>query len=186
MKELGGGTVFFASFRGGGGADYAGIAAALAKAEPDGILLMAPSRDAALFMQQFYKMKLMLPTFSSAWPMTSDLLSHGGPAVEGFYTLGFFDPQSQNETSRQFVKRYKEQFKAEPSFSSVFAYDSVKILLAAAEKAPEIKPESIKQTLLTSSSWAGLQVPIKINQYGDADRPWVLYTVKKGEFVKVQ
>ena len=68
-------------------------------------------------------------------PATSQLISLGGTATEGFAAVSLFNPARTDPEFRQFQRRYRYQFDESPDEYAAYAYDGINLLIAAIEKA---------------------------------------------------
>jgi branched-chain amino acid transport system substrate-binding protein len=105
----------------------------------------------------------------------------GGAAVEGAIVSQFFDRNSTDPVYMKFRQEYKKRFGNEPGFASVNSYDAVNVVLEAIkkQKAGKLLKTSIQQI----SEYNGVQGPVRIDRYGDADRKTFLTVVRNGAFI---
>ena len=164
--------------------DYAAIIDRLRENNIDSILLIAASVDAGAFGQQLLKKQVKLPVFMSMWAMTNDLIKQGGPGVENSYLLSLEDLSSTAERYIRFRQNYTERYGAQPTFSALLGYEAAQILFSALSQAPDTTTASLKQALLQQGRFTGLQGDFTVDQYGDTVRPYYLYTIHNGAFVK--
>ncbi|OHD82790.1 MAG: hypothetical protein A3J97_06990 [Spirochaetes bacterium RIFOXYC1_FULL_54_7] len=80
---------------------------------------------------------------------------------------------------------YTTRYGEEPEFGALYGYEAMSILAAAIRKARKTDGPAIKKALLSTRSYHGLHNEIVINKYGDTDRPYYLYEVRNGVFVRL-
>jgi branched-chain amino acid transport system substrate-binding protein len=151
-----------------------------AAAGVDGVVLIANSMDAAMLCQQVQKTGAAVAVAGAEWASTEQLLELGGSAVEGMVVSQFFDRASTAPRYREFKAAYRARFGAEPGFAAVNAYDAVAVVIKALERRG--REESLKDAMLRVSAFDCLQGPLKIDRFGDADRPSRLAIVERGAF----
>ena len=143
--------------------------------KPDAVMFVANAVSVARMAQQVRKSDKTTPIFASEWAGTQQVIELGGKAVNGLVVIHIFNKYGKEEPFLRFVKEYQTQFKSDPSFSSVIAYEVVKILAKALEK--QTPEESLKQAILKNGPYQGLQQSFAIDAYGD--------TVRQAHFVVV-
>ncbi|MFW5489158.1 MAG: ABC transporter substrate-binding protein [Desulfovibrio sp.] len=143
--------------------------------KPDAVMFVANAVSVARMAQQVRKSDKTTPIFASEWAGTQQIIELGGKAVNGLVVIHIFNKYGKEKPFLRFVKEYQSQFKSDPSFSSVIAYEVVKILASALEK--KTPKESLKQAILKNGPYQGLQQSFAIDAYGD--------TVRQAHFVVV-
>jgi branched-chain amino acid transport system substrate-binding protein len=75
----------------------------------------------------------------------------GGPAMNGFYTMGTMNypyPDDPSANVRKWYQQYKEKFKEDPNLSAVYGYQFITLFQLAAEKAgPNLTVDSLVKSL---------------------------------------
>ena len=152
--------------------------------EIDAMVISASALDTAMLCQQVRKMGKDIIITAAEWAATEKLLELGGAAVEGVIVSQFFDRNSSDPEYLKFRQKYKKRFGNEPGFASVNSYDAVNAVLAAMKKQPAGR--LLKKSIQQSSEYKGVQGPVRIDQFGDADRKAFLTVVSNGEFVVIE
>lgn len=186
IVPLGGQIIYEEAFLSGSNPNYLDITQRVSNTNPDSIVILASSFDAAMFCQQFYKLKNQTPVYLAAWSMNNDLLLQGGGAVEGVTITSLIDLDSRIPTYTAFREKYLSKYGAEPTFAAVYTYEAAMILFDAMAEANSNDPETIKNTIIKKSTYQGLQSDIIIDGYGDASRTIYEYVVKDGQFKKAE
>lgn len=146
----------------------------------DGLVIIAGAMDTAMLCQQVRKLNREIPMAAAEWASTEKLIDLGGAAVEGLVISQYFDRFSTDPAYLAFHAAYVERFGEEPGFASVSAYDAVNVVLDALEK--QTRGQTLKEAILTISSFQGAQGKVMIDRYGDAVRDTFLTIVRNGEF----
>lgn len=168
----------------GGKADFSRMAGQIKAGGAQGIFIIAGAMDTAMICQHLRRSGSGVPVIVSEWSTTDDLLRQGGAAVEGVTFFQTFDRNSDRPAYAAYRKSYRERFRRDPTFASVHAYDSAKLIFAALAR--DSNPKKLKQTILSMGNFNGLQDQIMIDKYGDPKRKPFLMVVKNGSFQKVK
>lgn len=146
----------------------------------EGLVLIAGAMDTAMFSQQVRKTGREIPIAAAEWAATEQLVDLGGAAVEGIIVSQFFDRESTAPDYNAFRWMYLEHFGEHPGFASVNAYDATMVVLEALENRRQ--GETLKEAILRISTFPGVQGPVKIDPFGDAERETFITTIKNGRF----
>jgi len=115
LAKDGGEIVYEEAFQSGDNPAYLEISQRVLSANPNRIVILAASFDAAMFCQQFHKLGNQTPVYLSAWPMSNDLILQGGDSVEGVHIVSLIDLNSQQPDYLAFKKTYFSKYGVEPS-----------------------------------------------------------------------
>ncbi|QDF29727.1 ABC transporter substrate-binding protein [Halarcobacter anaerophilus] len=153
------------------------------KKDLDGVFIVANSVDSSRLIQ-FLKLNNINKKFcASGWAKNHEFLEDGGKAVNGTLFLSSYNENSVNKKYLDFIKRYKEKFKIEPTIFSAQAYETGKVILKILEKDSDLK--NFKTNLLSIKKFEGLQGFLLFDKYGDIQREQYLTVVKDNEFKKI-
>jgi len=161
---------------------YGQMTASLLASKPDTLLFIANSVDVARISQQIRKQDSEIPIMAVEWAGTQQLVELGGKAVDGVEVLQIYDRFNLQEGFLQFADLYRQRFGSEPSFSSILAYDAVRIVLEAWTRRE--KGESMKEAILRNSPYQGLQQEIRLDANGDSRRITTFVRISGQEFIK--
>jgi branched-chain amino acid transport system substrate-binding protein len=182
----GGGQVLVTiGFETGADRTFLEIARELLEAEPDGILIIANSVDAALLCQQIRKLDAGIAITLADWGATERLLELGGKAVEGVTVVQTFDRDSQAPRYQAFRKAFMERYHREPGFPGVYTHDAVQVILTALRL--QKKGQTLKETILANRQFEGLQGEFSFDDFGDVKRPHAsISIIRNRQFVVVE
>jgi branched-chain amino acid transport system substrate-binding protein len=164
------------------GFDYASLRDGLLSSDPELVLCIGSSFDVASLRQAMAKAGKVIPTYASMWARTPDLFQFGGRTVEGVLLAEGAVLKSANSAEDEFLAEYKRRYGEEPTFASLYAYESIKILAAALKKSKKYDGPHIKEALESLGPFIGLVDSIELDRYGDTARPYSLTEAKDGEF----
>jgi branched-chain amino acid transport system substrate-binding protein len=109
------------------------------------------------------------------------LIKLGGDAVEGVMLPGFFNPNSQNEKTKEFVEAYKKVYNEEPGTYAAYTFDATSIVLEAI-KQKGANREAIKEYLTTLKGYKGATGVHDFDPNGDVLKEPERLVVKDGKF----
>ncbi len=164
------------------GFDYDELLKGILTTKPDLLLCAGSSFDVASLRQAMFKQENPLPTFGSMWARTPDLMVFGGRAVEGVILAEGATLSSENPAEMEFRTEYKRRFGEEPTFASLYSYESIRMLALALEAAKKLDGPGIKAAIETLGPFRGLVDLIELDRFGDTARPYGLTQVTGGEF----
>lgn len=184
FEGLGGRTISAISFNSNEETSFTKIARKLTTSNPDGILIIANAFDTAVICQQIRKINTNTSVLSSAWGMTTDILRHGGIAVENVVFSHIYNPADNSPDHLTFKEIYIERFGREPDFAAVKSYDAVNVILSAIHDSKDMA--DIKTAILKKLAFKGLQGDFEIDGYGDVKQKRFLVTIQKNKFVAIK
>lgn len=145
----------------------------------EGVLIVANALDSATLAQQVRKRSADLPIFGTDWGFTHDVMVHGGSAVEGAVFTQKINVDDRSPRYLRFREAYELRFNRPPDFAAISSYEAV--LLVAEGLRDEPTREGVRRSILRRGGFAGLQADVRIDRFGDADRPHLLMAVKDGK-----
>jgi branched-chain amino acid transport system substrate-binding protein len=178
----GGAIAAEASFTSGDDAAYGDVIKTLAASKPDFLLFITSAVDAVRLAQLARNLGLTQPVASSTWAATEALLQLGGRTIEGVVLTQFFNRDDRSPRYLLFAEAFRARFKQDPGFASVAAYDATSAVLKALEKS---QGTALKDALLASGPYQGLQESWNFDRNGDAVRQTRIAMVRSGRFVIV-
>jgi branched-chain amino acid transport system substrate-binding protein len=181
FEAAGGRIVHVERFRSGAEGGFLPLAERMLQPGPDALLFLSGAMDTALIAQQVRKLGRQLPLFTSEWAYTSDVVSFGGKAVEGMRGFVTYNPASQVPRHRAFLGDFERRFGYKPSFAAVLGYEAANSLFAGLTRNP--RRDGLKEALLRTGYFPGLQGEVHISRFGDAEREIFLAAIRNGQFV---
>ncbi len=184
FKKLGGDVLCSKPYTSTPGIDYTVIADSLLACAPDGILIVGGVMDTAMICQHVRKTNATVAFFSSGWAGNENLVEYGGAAVEGIVFVNYWDMDSRNPEFVDFKKRFKKRFHREPTFPSMFGYECAQVIFQALAQIDN--PSNLKEKIIETGKFNGLQEAIVFDQYGDPKRTPLLFTIKNRRMVRME
>lgn len=105
-----------------------------------------------------------------------------------FVTIGGINPAHLKGAGADFVKRYKEQHKKEPTAYSVYGYEAAAVILEALRVVGKKDREAIRKAVVGTKDFAkGLLGKWSFDADGDTtQQPLTIATIEKGQFKSVK
>jgi branched-chain amino acid transport system substrate-binding protein len=180
-----GGTITAAlTYSSGPDVRFLDLARQVSANESDGLFIIANAMDTAMLCQQLAKLDRLMPVITSEWSATEDILKFGGRAVEGIQFFHTFDKTGEAPRFLEFKEAFKKRFGYEAGFASAHAYDSARVIFEALKKNAD--PSAIKETVIDTGTFQGLQSNIRFDRFGDVERELFLMTIKDGKFITIK
>ena len=105
--------------------------------------------------------------------------------MEGMLIVGGIDSNDHSPAFISFKEKYIEKFDENPTFSSVYSYETALALFKALEMGPDLTPANIKKNIISIENFEGLQSTYEIDKYGDNTRKYMIFKIKNGELARV-
>ncbi len=161
--------------------DFSTILTSIKEAGVDGIFVCGLVTETALLANQADTLGVGdVPICGADGLYSPALITEGGKAVEGVYTLGAFTPDNTDPVVQSFVTAYKAKFGEEPSNWAALAYDATNVVLEAMKTCKTIDRESIKNAI-KDISYTGVT---GLNKFvnGDVEKKYLEFVVEDGKF----
>ena len=144
-------------------------------------VIIASAVDTALILQYAHQAELPGTFFGASWAQTPELLEKGGSAVEGLELITPYHPNNPNPAFQPFVARFEARYNRPPNMVAPLAYDTVRILANALAQTNG-EAAGLREALLATQDFEGVQSLISFNPYGDVESDLYIAQVKDGQF----
>jgi branched-chain amino acid transport system substrate-binding protein len=108
----------------------------------------------------------------------------GGKYLNGAIFVVAFDRGSNDLATHEFVDRFTQAYKVEPTLLEALGYDSMKLVLAASAQGARSRP-SIRDILKGISSYRGVTGELKVDENGEIERKLTIMQIKNGKAAAV-
>ncbi len=163
---------------------FPNLVAKLVESGPDAYFIIANHYDTAMVCQHLRKHDATSPIFISPWAYHQELIQNGGTAVDGVIMVHSFKKESREPAFLAFRDKYFEKYNSTPGMWETSGYEAVYILSQALSINGD--PKRLKETLIQTGHFNGLQGDIIFDRYGDNQRKPLLFIVKNGAFVEIE
>ncbi len=184
FEALGGKIVAVNSFKSGGNVAFSPVVRDVLQHNPDLVVLVCSTVDAALLCQQVRKLAPHLTISVSEWGSTERFVELGGSAVEGVYIAQFVDYNNTTPRYRNFLESYRRRFGQEPGFSAQGGYDAATVVMDALAGKKDGHP--LKDAILATGVFQGVQRRIALDRFGDTKSSTYITVVKGGRFLTLE
>lgn len=144
----------------------------------DSVLISSLGDEAGRIIQHITQLNSDIKFYGCQWTKTTNVLNYGGKAVEGFITIG----NTKYEDSKFFLD-YSNRYKSEPNFLAIHSYESIIILKEAFKNKKFIaNSKYIKESILQTQQYKGINESFSLNKFGDSTRRKELLVIKNGKY----
>jgi branched-chain amino acid transport system substrate-binding protein len=178
-----GGQVVSTSYIQTGDQDFSAQISALKGAKPD--LIYAPNYYAedALLAKQVQDLGLKIPILTGDGAQVPELLTIGGPAVDGMYFTAHFHRQgATTELGRQFMQAYESTRQKQLDAFAALGGDSYFLLTGAMNRAGSPDGGKVAQALAATKDFAGVTGTITMGPGHNPIKGVTVIKVEKGQF----
>jgi branched-chain amino acid transport system substrate-binding protein len=182
----GGGTVVLEQKYAEGDKDFRAQLTAIRAAEVEGVYVPGYYAEAALISKQARDLGLTVPLLGVDGWESPELVSVGGPAVEGAYLSTHYSPENQSPGVVAFNERYRRRWGGDSNALSALGYDSAMVLVDALRRAGTTDGAKLRDTLAATRDFAGATGLITFDAQRNPTKSAVVLTVKHGRFVYVE
>ena len=99
-----------------------------------------------------------------------------------FYCVSNYDPNSKYKPFREFKDAFIAEYKGEPNWEACQAYDAVKVLSTAIQKAGSVQPDAVADALKSEKQWNEAAGPYRFNKNGEIGKLLFFKKSEGGEF----
>ena len=183
LRASGGSIVASLTFPEGDAAAIADAVAALPGLAPRGLYVPAYVGDLATALKRLRETALR-PIVLGTSSVSPDLLHAAGPAAENLvFPKPSFDATADSAGVRAFAAAFTARYAAEPGVYAAHAYDTVRLLAAAADRAGSWDSDDLRDALLRIDNYVGATGRLAFDRKGDVVQYPRLYVVRGGQFV---
>jgi branched-subunit amino acid ABC-type transport system permease component/ABC-type branched-subunit amino acid transport system substrate-binding protein len=169
-----------------GGTDFTPLLTRIKSAGPDAVLFVSYLADATLLMRQSKEIDLNPKVFTAGGAGFSlpDFLKGAGDTAEYTISVTQWTPDAKWTGSREWADKFRTLFDYEPSYHSVQAYMSLKVLADAIERAGSTDRMAVREGI-RSCTLDSIFGPIHFNEAGQNEHPIAITQVLSGKFTTV-
>lgn len=164
--------------------NYSSLAKDVLNSGATALFIIGNSKDNAEITQHIRKLNSKVHIYSPLWSNTADLIRTGGNAVEGMFIVGAIDLNDKSTEFVRFRDAYLDRYGENPTFSSVYSYETICALLAAMKMGPNLMSSTIKNNIIKTRYFQGLQNNYSIDKFGDTTRKYMIFKIESGQLKK--
>lgn len=170
----------------GGDKDFSAQLTAIKADNPQVIFLPAYYTEAPLIIRQARQLGITVPFIGGDGWDSPELVSVGGPSVEGCYFSNHFSNQSTDPKVVAFVDAYRKKYNTDPDAMVALGYDSVHLLADAMRRAGTTDPAKVTPAVAATKDFQGVTGRITLDDHRNPTKPAVMLQVKNGKFSYVE
>ncbi|HEX4824560.1 MAG TPA: ABC transporter substrate-binding protein [Candidatus Polarisedimenticolaceae bacterium] len=183
FRASGGGVVAVLTFPEGDQAAIRDAVEALSGLNPRGVYVPALTSDLATVLTLLRSGKSH-PIVLGTSTVTPDLVRLAGPASDNLvFPMPSFDPDADDPTVRAFVSAYRTRYGTPPDVYAAHAYDAVRVLATAVERAGSWEVVDVRDALLSIDHYEGVTGHMAFDRNGDIVQYPRLYVARGGRFL---
>jgi branched-chain amino acid transport system substrate-binding protein len=166
LKDLGAEVVFVQGYT-NGEKDFTAVVQGLKRSGATGLATyMTYGTDLGVFARQVKQLGVDVKWVGSPSITGVDSMNLAGDALNGTYGVADFHPDA-SPVSTAFNAAYKAKYNENTDFYCAWAYDAILVFAEAAKRAPDLKPESLRNAILAVRKLPGAESEYNFDQFGD-------------------
>lgn len=185
FKKLGG-QVVATTYIQTGDQDFSAQISAIKPLAPD--IIYAPNYYAedALLARQMQELGLSTPILTGDGAQVADLITIGGPAVDGMYFTAHFHREAVNTPlAQEFIQAYEAAAKRQVEAFAALGADCYFLLVSALERAQVAEGPKLQQALAQTKDFPGVSGTITMGPDNNPIKEVNILKVQDGKFVFV-
>lgn len=181
FAEMGGKIVGIEAYS-KGDTDFRAQLTNIKKLKADGLYVPGYYQDVALIAEQAKELGLKVTMMGGDGWDSDKLFELGGAAVEGSYVSNHYSAQDPSPRVQDFIKRYREKFKADPDSLAALAYDSARVTIEAMKRAPDLSGPALRAAIAETKEFPGVAGVITLDANRNPVKPAVVLKIEGGKF----
>ena len=162
--------------------DFKAQLTAIKAAGVDALFVPGYYTEAGLIAAQARQLGLAIPILGADGWSAPQLMELGGAALANTFYCDNFSTESDLESTRRFIERYRQRYNALPDGVAADAYDSVLMVADAIKRAGTVEPAKIRDALATIKDLPGVGGPLTVNAQRDQLKPAYILTYRDGDY----
>jgi branched-chain amino acid transport system substrate-binding protein len=159
----------------GGDPDFRAVLTQIRAQKPDVIFATGYYTEAAIIVRQARELGMTMPILGGdGW--VGDALANGRDALRNTFISNHYSGDNPDPIVQNFVAAYRKKFGKEPDSIAALAYDAVKVLVDAFERAGTTSGAAVRDAL-ASSSVAGVTGQLTMDANRNVSKPAVIQEV---------
>jgi branched-chain amino acid transport system substrate-binding protein len=174
FRELGGQVLEPVSYS-TGDSDFKAVLTQIRSQTPDALVVTGYYSEAAIITRQARELGLKIPILGGdGW--VGDALRNGREALNNSYISNHYSADNPDPIVQNFVSSYRAKFGREPDAIAALAYDAVKVLADAMNRAGSTEGPKVRDAL-AAADLPGVTGRLKMNEKRNVDKPAVIQEV---------
>jgi branched-chain amino acid transport system substrate-binding protein len=150
----------------------------------DAVFVAGEVPAAAQLIADARRVGLTVPMLGGDAMSSPELITVGGPAVEGTIVATSFHPDEPGPDVERFDTAFAKRYGVPPDAGAALGYDAANVLLRAMREAHSTAPDEVARALHAAHGWAGVTGAFTFDSAGELlSRPIPKMVVRHGQFV---
>jgi branched-chain amino acid transport system substrate-binding protein len=182
VKKGGGEIVAKESYTEKQDVDFRSQLTKIKNANPEGIFCSGYYTEAGLIAKQARELGITVPLMGGDGWDSDQTVKIGGQAVDGCYFSNHYSAEEDRPEIKAFVNAYKQRYNKVPDAMAILAYDSMKLMADAINRAGSTDGAKIRDALAATKDFPGASGTITIDAQHNAQKPIVILKIQDGQF----
>lgn len=165
--------------------DLVGLANQVRSANPDAVFVPCAAADGARVALALRNARVSATILGTDGWRSDAAFSVGAEAVAGVIVTDAFAPTAPRIAIEDFVRAFRDKYRAEPGTFAALGYDSVRWVLTAAMRVPSLEPRSLRDAMAGSQFDDGVTGALVFDPRRALTRPVQLLRIERDRFVYV-
>ncbi|HEX5110233.1 MAG TPA: ABC transporter substrate-binding protein [Vicinamibacterales bacterium] len=158
-----------------GDSDFRAILTKVRSERPDAIFATGYYSEAGIIVRQARELGMKMPILGGdGW--VGDALANGREALNNTFISNHYSADTPDPIVQNFVAAYRQRFSREPDAIAALAYDAVKVLADALNRAKTTEGPKLRDALAVADL-PGVTGRLKMNKQRNVDKPAVIQEV---------
>ena len=152
-------------------------------ANPDLVYFPGNYQESAIILKQAKELGISATFVGGDGSYSPELCKIAGKAAEGTYYTLMALPEVDSNRAKAFKDAFSKRYSMEPGVYDAYSYDAMMVVAEAIRKGGYTGP-GMKDAMY-EIELDGVTGKTRFDKYGDVDKPYAVYVVKDGSFVRV-
>jgi branched-chain amino acid transport system substrate-binding protein len=179
-KEMGGEITVKAAYT-GGNLEISSQLQQLSGSESDVIFLPGYYSDAATIIRKAREAGIKATFIGGDGWDSEELHKIAGNALDGNYFVNHYSPLEERAEVKNFVEKYRAEYKSEPDGLAALGYDAALLLFDAMERAKSLAGPDLRDAINSTKNFTGVTGTFSIDAKRNAKKSAVIIEIKDGK-----
>ena len=180
FKEMGG-TIAVKTAYSGGNLEISAQLQQLKGSNPDAIVLTGYYSEAGTIIRKAREAGITAVFIGGDGWDSEELPKIAGDSINGNYFANHYAPEEPRPEVKNFVEKYKAEYKSTPDGLAALGYDAALVLFDAIERAPSLKGADLRDAIAATKDFTGVTGKFSIDKDRNAKKSAVIIQYKDGK-----
>ncbi len=165
-----------------GDKDFRAALTSIRATNPDVIFVPGYYSEVSLIVRQARELGITVPMLGGDGWDSPELTKGAEKEFANTYLSNHFSTEDPDPAVQNFVKKYREQHKADPDAMAALGYDAARILADAIKRAGSTDPAKLRNAIAATKDFDGVTGKITINGDRNAEKPITILKIVDGKY----